>query len=794
MVDSNIQRYNPPIETGLINEQVEERKINNLTNKVMDCNKKTNRQIIKENLLTYFNIIFLVLSILVILTGSYRNLTFLPVVIINTIIGIVQEIRSKNTLAKIKMIHEPQTKVIRNGKKENIASQKIVLDDLAVFSNGNQITADGIVVDGNIKVNESLLTGETDEVLKSRGDFLFSGSYVVSGSCIAKIDHVGEDTYIAKLSKEAKKIKGEEQSEMIKSLDRLLKIIGIIIVPIGITLFIQGYVINHGSFQETIITLVAAIIGMIPEGLYLLTTIALALSTMRLAKNKVLLHDMKSIETLSRVDVLCVDKTGTITENEMAVKEIVYIENCIINEDELIKILGDFVFNIKDENITMKALKKYFKKSSGHIAQKVIEFSSKNKFSGVVMNSQSYVLGAPEFILKEQYEFYKEQIDFYITNGYRVLAFGLYNGILNDVELTEKTELLGLVVLENSIRKNAKKTFHYFNKQKVDIKVISGDNPQTVSRVAKQAGINHYEKYIDASSLRNHEDIEKALQEYAIFGRVTPKQKESIVKILKKQGHTVAMTGDGINDILALKCADCSIAMASGSEATAQSSQLVLLDSDFGHMPLVVAEGRKVVNNIQRSASLFLVKNIFSIGMSLLTLFFMVTYPLEPAHISLISMFTIGIPGYFLALENNNKKIEGKFLKNVFIKAFPAALTNIFVVSVLVICREIFGLSSKDVSTAATLLLSLVGFMVLYDIIKPLNRYKKTIIIGNVIGLIICSIFFNKIFAIERMSNVCLVMFITLSFAAESFFRYATKVMQFLTRIEIKIKESEENK
>ena len=782
-------RYETNVEIGLSSKQVQERISKNLTNRVIDENEKTNKQIIKENIFTYFNFIFLVLSILVVISGSFRNLTFLPVIIINTFIGIIQEIRSKKILSKIKMLNEPKTTVIRDGKKEIIYSQDLVLDDIVIFSNGNQITADAIVVKGEANVNESLLTGEANEIKKEQGSKLFSGSYVVSGECYARIDKVGSETYIAKLSKEAKKSKNSEQSEMIRSLDKLLKIIGIIIVPIGIVLFIQGYLINHHSFQKTIVTMVAAIIGMIPEGLYLLTTIALALSAMKLAKQNVLLHDMKSIETLSRVDVLCVDKTGTITENIMEVKALVYIENNHINEDDLNLLIGDFVSNIRDENTTMKALKQTFINNRGINAKKVYDFSSKYKYSAMIIDSNNYVLGAPEFILKDNYHIIEKNINTYIEKGYRILAFGKYNGELDGLELKSNTDLLGFIVLSNRIRKNAKKTFEYFNKQNVDIKVISGDNPKTVSQVALDAGIKNYDQFIDASTLSTKEDIENAVSKYTIFGRVTPNQKEEIVMALKKQGHTVAMTGDGINDILALKKADCSIAMASGSEATAHASQLVLLDSDFSHMPLVVLEGRRVVNNIQRSASLFLVKNIFSIVMSLLTILFMVTYPLEPAHISLISMFTIGIPGYFLALETNNRKIEGNFLKNIFLKAFPAALTNIFAISVLVVCREIFGLSPVDVSTAATLLLSLVGFMVLYDISKPLNRYRKLIIIGNFAGLIICSIVFGKLFAIESMSKVCIIMFITLSFAAESFFRYCTKIFQFITHIEIKVND-----
>ena len=772
-----VERICSNYKEGLTDTQVKERMAKGWSNRAVDTPEKTNEEIIKENTFTYFNLIFLVLGILLIIAGSYRSLTFLPVIIINTLIGIVQEIRAKDVLAKMNMLHAPHAIVVREGQKFKIPSEELVVDDVVLFSAGNQICADAEVIAGTVRVNESLLTGESDEIEKNKGARLMSGSFVASGKCYARLDKVGEDSYISKLTIEAKKMDNTEQSEMIASINKLVKFVGIAIIPIGIALFVQGFVFQNQGFSQSIVSMVAAIIGMIPEGLYLLATIALAVSTMRLAKKEVLLHDMKSIETLARVNILCVDKTGTITENEMKVCDLVDLrDQTDLEKENLEDLVSDFVAAMDVDNITMQAMKAHFTTGTGRIAKNTFGFSSVHKYSAAVFSDANYVLGAPEMVLREQYEDYQEQIENLAMGGKRVLLFGRYEGELDGKQLTANVIPLGIITIANPIRKNAKKTFEYFAQQGVQIKVISGDNPITVSQIAGEAGIEGAENYIDASTIKNNQQMISALKQYSVFGRVTPKQKRSIVHILQKMGNTVAMTGDGVNDVLALKDADCSVAMASGSEAASQVAQVVLLDSDFSKMPSVVLEGRRVVNNIQRSAGLFFVKNIFSFLLSILSLVFMFSYPLEPSQISFISMFTIGIPGFFLALEPDESRIEGKFLPNVMKNAIPGGLADVLAVGALVFCGQAFHLESTDIATAATLLLAIVGFMVLYKISQPLNKLRAAVLVGNMIALIVCGIRLNRLFALEAMSLECILLFVMFSFTAESFLRYLGKI------------------
>lgn len=773
-----VTRYQPVYTEGLTNRQVQEHRDGGWSNLSVDPPAQTTKEIIHENVFTYFNLIFLVLAILLCLVGSFRNLTFLPVIIINTLIGIIQEVRSKNVLAKLNMLNAPHASVVRGGKESVVDSEELVLDDIVLFKSGNQICADALVVEGEVRVNEALLTGESDEVIKRCGDHLMSGSFVVAGQCHARLEAVGVDSYISKLTLEAKAMQKGEQSEMIRSLDKLVKCVGVALIPIGIVLFVQGFFFNGETFRNSITSMVAAVIGMIPEGLYLLASVALAVSAMRLAKKKVLLHDMKSIETLARVNVLCVDKTGTITENSMSVKKLVPTQ--LYDKEatsELEKLVGDFVKAMGSDNSTMEALKEYFKDGTGAAAVRTIPFTSATKYSGVVFEEKSYVLGAPEFVLREDYETYRLEIQTYAKRGYRVLVFGTYEGTLEGTKLTEKVLPLGYILLANPIRKEAPETFAYFAEQGVEVKVISGDNPMTVSEVAKEAGIENAEEYIDATTLTTDEDVERAVAKYTVFGRVTPAQKRQFVQALKKQGKTVAMTGDGVNDVLALKDADCSVAMASGSDAAAQASQVVLLESDFSCMPSVVLEGRRVVNNIQRSATLFLVKNIFSFLLSLFSVVFMITYPLEPSQVSLISMFTIGVPAFFLALQPNKDLIKGHFLPNVILKALPAALTDVLAVGSLVVFGQIFAVGATDISTAATMLLAIVGFMILYRICQPFNVFRIVIWVGCVIGLLACSIFLPDLFAITGMSTKCIMLFVVFSIATEPVLRYLTMLV-----------------
>lgn len=772
--------------SGLTEEEAAGRAAEGLINRTNITTGKTTGKIIKSNILTYFNLIFLILTVLLCMVGSFRNLTFLPVIIGNTVIGIIQELRAKRTLDKMNMLNAPHAIVIRNKVQRQIPSEELVKDDVILLSAGSQICADASVVQGCVFVNESLLTGEADEIKKTAGDKLFSGSFVVSGQCYAKLTCVGNESYISKLTAEAKAMGSGEQSEMIRALNRLVKWVGIIIIPVAAILFAQAYYVNEETFQKSIVSMVAAVLGMIPEGLYLLTTVSLALSTIRLAKRKVLLHDMKSIETLARVDVLCVDKTGTITEAGMEVKELLISRinpNGAMALDELERLLAEYVTAIPDANITMEAIREYppvSEKSRTAGERSVLStmpFSSARKYSTVsYADGSRFVLGAPEIVLQWQQAFVSQEIYPYLKKGYRVLAFGKCSGIKGEAEpaegLPETVEPLGYVILTNPIRQNAKETFSYFKEQGVAIKVISGDNPETVSEIARHAGIENAEHFIDASMLHTDSELADAANRYTVFGRVTPKQKQQIVKALQKAGHTVAMTGDGVNDILAMKDADCSVAMASGSEAAAQAAQVVLLDSDFAHMPNVVLEGRCVVNNIQRSASLFLVKNIFSLLMALFSAVFALTYPLEPSQISLISMFTIGMPGFFLALEPNKKRIEGHFMTNVILKALPAGLTDVLAVGALVVCGEVFSLPDSDIATASTLLLAVVGCMILIKISHPFNSMKYAVLAFSIFGLMCSGIFLGKLFAISEMSEICILLLVVFAFAAESLFRY----------------------
>lgn len=779
------KRDMPNIRDGLNRQQVEERMQQGQTNAAIEPPSQSVKEIIISNTCTYFNLIFAVISVLLIIVGSFRDLTFLPVIIANTLIGIFQQISSKKTLDKLTVLSAPRAQVIRNGQEVTLPVEELVLDDIVVFAAGNQICADAEVMGGEVQVNESLITGEADEITKKMGDKLLSGSFIVSGKCYARLEQVGRNSYAAQLTLEAKALKEGEQSEMMRSLNVIVKAVGIIIIPISIILFYQHHFILGGTFKESVISSVAAVIGMIPEGLYLLTSVALAVSVRRLASRKVLVHDMKCIETLARVDVLCVDKTGTITENDMAVSKVIPLsqEEGEETADTLAVLLSDFVGSMEKDNATMSALARYFTASSGIKAEQVTSFSSATKYSAAVFNGTAYVLGAPEFVLREQYGIYEKQITDFSRQGYRVLVFGQYHGEIDGKALKENVDPMGLILLTNPIRKEAKRTFEYFGRQDVTIKVISGDNPVTVSKVAMEAGIKHADQYIDAAELKTDEQVQKAMETYTVFGRVTPNQKRQFIRCLKALGHTVAMTGDGVNDVLALKDADCSIAMASGSDVASQAAQLVLLDSNFACMPSVVKEGRRVVNNIERSASLFLVKNLFSFMMSLFAIIFLVNYPLKPSQVSLISMFTIGIPAFFLAMEDNTSRISGRFMSNVLYKALPAGLTDFFIVSSLIMFSFVFEVDSTDISTASVMLMAVVGFMILYRISVPMNRWRWTIFFSMIIGILFCGFFMSELFAITDISLKCGLLLAVFAIASEPILRYLTQLLHHIKRV-----------
>ncbi|MRM78232.1 HAD-IC family P-type ATPase [Lactococcus lactis subsp. cremoris] len=760
---------------GLTSFEVEERIRQGKINKNIDETDRPVWEIVKRNTFTFFNLIFAVIAILISLVQAWNQLIFLPIIVINTIVGIYQEIKAKRYLDQMTLLHAPQSTVIRNGQQEKIASDDLVEEDIIILKTGNQIVADARIVEGSIFVNESLLTGEADEIEKNVDNKLLSGSFVVSGEAKVILEKVGKDSYISKLTEQAKLVDHGEDSEMLRALNKLLKWVSFIILPIAVILFTQNYFVNHNTLQTSVVAMVAAVIGMIPEGLYLLTTIALTLSSVKLARNQVLLHNMKSIESLARVDVLCVDKTGTITEPRMSVEQVFVSPSSNISEAKFMSLLSDYISANTDDNDTMKAIREFMlakgdlqNKMTG--VKKIIPFSSKVKYSAVCFENESYLLGAPEIVLGKTYEKVSSEINHLLEDGFRVLVLAGTKEKIYD-QLNLGAYALGYVVLANPIRENAKSTFNYFAEQGVNIKVISGDNPQTVSAVAKRAGITGAERFIDANLLKTKEDLDQAVESYTVFGRVTPDQKRRLVQALKRKDHTVAMTGDGVNDILAMKSADCSIAMASGSDAATQVAQVVLLDSDFGHMTQVVTEGRRVVNNVQRSAILFLVKNLFSIILAIISAIFVFTYPLQASQLSLISLFTIGIPGFLLSLEENDKRIEKDFIKNVILKALPASLTEITAVLGVVIAGAAFKLTASEISTSAVILLAVVGFMILTKISAPLNRFKMGIIIFNIVGIIISGFMFNSLFSISKISLDSFVLVALLSLFSESLFR-----------------------
>ena len=732
---------------GLTNREVEEKIALGKVNKINFETSESISTIIKKNIFTYFNVIFMMLAILVTFAGAFRNLTFLIVVTINVLIGIFQQIRSKMVLDKLSLLDKCKYSIIRDNKEIIVYSDELVEGDYVKLSSGNQVPADGVLVDGKIFVNESLLTGEQDEREKMVNSNLLSGSFVVSGSAIVKLTNVGDESYSSKIMKESKKIK-ENKTEMIKAIDRIVLVAGIVIIPIGLLLFGESYFVNKFSYSESVVRMVSALIGMIPEGLYLLTTVALALSAMRLAEKKVLLHDMKSIESLARTDVLCIDKTGTITTNEMDVIDI-FDENGVSyldkKKDKKLLELANYVNSINDNNATINALREYLKNISKQKLNmlKYENFNSKNKYSYIKMSENvTYKLGAPDVLLNKDYN---HLISKRIINGERIIVFV-------KEENNECTPIL-FISLKNEIRKNAREIIKFFNDREVEIRVISGDNPVTVSSIAKEVGIKNYDLFVDCSLLKTRDELKNAVDKYKIFGRVSPEQKREIIKLIKENGLKVAMTGDGVNDILAMKEADCSIAMGNGSDAAREAAQVVLLDSDFGNMRNIVYEGRKNINNITRSASLFTYKNIFSLLLSIYAIIFTIAYPLEPNQVSLGSAFTIGIPAFFLTFEENQKKQQNdEFWKNIFLKSFPSAIISFLAIVCMVKRSVIFDINSNDLTTACSYLFFTGGFIILYKCVKPLNKYRTIVFIGCTLGMIITINMIPEFFSIRSIS------------------------------------------
>ncbi|MCL2200529.1 MAG: HAD-IC family P-type ATPase [Oscillospiraceae bacterium] len=732
-----LPRLEASAERGLTMQQAKERLDNGYGNTKPDSAEKTVGQIFKDNIFTYLNLVLVILGICIVLVGSYQNLTFMPIVLINTTIGIIQELRSKRALAKLSFIAAPHATVIRDGKQLTVATDEAVLDDIALFAAGQQIYADAIVVSGECHVNEALVTGESDEITKQPGDMLLSGSFIVSGECAARLHQVGRDSFVAQLTLEAKKTKGKNTSAgMVSSLKRLVQVIGIVIIPVGIAMFFQQLRQPLIEVEEATVATVGALVGMIPDGLYLLVSMALTVSVLRLARRKTLVQERNCIETLARVDVLCVDKTGTITETKMEVKGTVLLCEDRYNEDDIKMLMADYAQSMPADNETMLAAQAYFTGPQARYAAKHEPFSSATKYSGISFHEdESYLLGAPEKILLSKYESHKEEIEKYSAQGYRVLLFAHYGGDISQKLDPGEVLPLALILLSNKVRPEAPGTFKFFAEQGVKIIVISGDNPVTVSQISKEAGIEGAEKFIDATGLTTDRQIKRAVGEYVVFGRVTPEQKRKLVRALKSAGHTVAMTGDGVNDVLALKDANCSIAMASGSEVASQVSDIVLLDSDFSAMPAVVLEGRRVINNIERSAALFITKNVFSfLFAAIMTIGLQFTFPLAPSEFTLFNVMLIGIPSFILAMEPNKNIVRGKFIVNVLRNALPAGLTSFAAWVGLALVGASRGMPDAEISTMALIIIAFVGFLMLYKLSRPLNAIRIALIITMIVG------------------------------------------------------------
>ena len=804
--------------TGLTDEQVNERIEQGKVNADENPNTRTYKQIVRENTLTFFNFLNLVLLVLVLLVGSYKNAFFVCIIIINTLIGIAQEIRAKKTIDKLAILTAKKSIVIREGKKWTVPTEELVLDDLVCLKTGDQVPADAKVLEGSVEVNESLLTGESDNLPKNVGDELFSGSFVTAGEACCQIIHVGKDNYAAQITSEAKEFK-RHNSELKNSLNAILKVISIIIVPLGALLFYKQYYIVGNTFKASVVSMVAGVLGMIPEGLVLLTSVALTLGALVLANKKTLVQELYCIETLARVDTLCLDKTGTITEGTMCVERVEsWCESLLRNltEDkeepdegrmlqdqeiqpenaetqnpdtgsqteadqaetidetaalqdihEIEDMMGNLMYVLKDQNATIDALRKRFPTKTSMTPKHIIPFSSDRKYSGAVFEDRgTYLMGAAQFLFPEGREEILDVCQKYAQEGLRVLTLAHSSQMAEGTELPADLEPVALLLLTDVIREEAPDTLKFFDSQEVDLKVISGDDPVTVSAIAKRAGLKNAESYVDATTLETEEDLEEAVSKYSVFGRVTPQQKKEMVQALQKQGHTVAMTGDGVNDVLALKEADCSIAMAQGSDAAKNIANVVLLDSNFASMPHIVNQGRRVVNNIRTAASMFLIKTMFSVMLSLLTIFFGNTYPFEPIQMSLISACAVGIPTFLLAQENNYDKIDHTFLRHVFLNAFPAAITiSSCVFAIMLVCQNVYH-SNAMLSTACVLVTGWNYMAALKTVYAPLNTYRKVIIYGMQFIFFAAAVIFQKLLALGSLDfGLIILVFILMTFA-----------------------------
>lgn len=764
---------------GLSTKEVKQRINKGKVNYDTTTPSKSIKQILIENTCTLFNFINLILGVAIIVVGSYKNLLFLGVVICNTLISTIQEIRAKRIVDKLSVISSSKAKVVRDGKEKEIHINSIVLDDLIIYELGNQVVADSKILDGSCEVNESFITGEAKTIYKKEGDTLLSGSFIVSGNVKAKVIHVGLDNYTSIISRDAKKMKKEINSEIMRSLNKIVKYVSITLIPIGILLLLRQFAIEGNTTQNAVVTVVAAVVGMIPEGLILLVSTVLAISVIRLSKYKVLVQDLYCIETLARVDTLCLDKTGTITEGKMEINDVIPLNNNDINKiDEILEAIST---NLNDKNPTFMALNEKYGNDSKVKSINNIPFSSERKFSGIVLEKESYIIGAPEFVLGKEIDNYKNKID-ELSNENRVLALIKTSHIKNN-EIPNKKDVLALILIRDKVRKEATNTLAYFMDNDVELKVISGDSVNTVATVAKNVGID-VKGVFDARLINEETDLNLIVEENNIFGRVKPDQKKMIISALKRNGHVVAMTGDGVNDVLALKESDCGIAMNEGSDAARNVAELVLLDSNFDSMPEVVKEGRRTINNVERSATLFLSKTIYASLLALLFLFINYTYPFIPIQLTLINSLTIGIPAFILALEPNKSRVKGKFFINVISKAIPSGITTVVNILLLVFFASLINLPNEQTSTIAVIITAYTAILLIYRISKPLNLLRKLLLVllSGIFLLAILTPLGREIFSLVWLTPNALLILLPLMYVSTRLFKLLSNILNIIIK------------
>ncbi len=738
---------------GLTQAEVEARIADGQVNAIQDSSNRSVKDIVMGNTLTFFNFINVVLLALVLSVRSYKNMLFIFIIIANTLIGIFQEIKAKITLDKLKILTVSHVDVIRDGVKKSVTVSELVKDDVILLKSGGQIPADGVILDGEVDVNESLLTGESDSIHKTCGSKVLSGSFVTSGKAMCLLTEVGHDCYMEKLSSEAKQFK-RYKTELQRNLDTILKFISIIIVPLGIILFAKQYWISGSTYEQAALDTVAAVLGMIPEGLVLLTSVALALGAVRLARRSTLVRELFCIETLARVDTLCLDKTGTITEGHLCVQG----EESVKEDIDLEQLMGRMVGALGDENETFQALRQHYKRNQSANTKFVLPFSSERKFSGVVFEGEgTYLMGAYQFIFPQADPAVLEKIAEYASQGLRVLTVAHSPNEMTDYTLAEGFEIVGFVFMTDVVRKNAPDILGYFEEQGVDLKVISGDDPVTVAAIAARAGLKDADKYIDATTIYTDEEMEDAILKYSVFGRVTPKQKQQMVRLLKQNGRTVAMTGDGVNDVLALKDADVSIAMASGSEAAKNTANLVLLNSDFASLPHIVNEGRRVINNIKAAASMFLIKTGFSVLTALLTIIVGQNYPFQPIQLSVINGCAVAIPTMLLQLEPSFQKVNKHFFREVLRMSMPAAITITAMITIINNIGHSIGTPREMLSTVCVLATGWVYLITLRQVYSPMTGYRKFVIYLMQTAYLVAMVIGQRIMELVGLNFTCVI-------------------------------------